>query len=194
MLRMALAVGLLAEDVVVEHRLLERDREHFLRPEADRVRELLRVVDAADLEHPHADSIVGDAQADVLAGELVLLEEGAQRGGERVRVAELAAGDDAVLEVLACDLRDLRDAVVHDLGGSDLGRSDLQAHELLLAAHGRVTLRLRRLVGLAALLLGRLLRLGLAAEERLALLFGFSAFGSSAVVSFFFRLGSRSEA
>ena len=105
MLRMALAVGVLAEDVVVEHRLLERDREHFLRPEADRVRELLRVVDAADLEHPHADSIVGDAQADVLAGELVLLEEGAQRGGERVRVAELAADDDAVLEVLACDLR-----------------------------------------------------------------------------------------
>jgi hypothetical protein len=67
MLGVPLAVGLLAEDVVVEHRLLERDREHFLRPVADRVRELFRVFDAADLEHPHTDAIVGDAQSDVLA-------------------------------------------------------------------------------------------------------------------------------
>ena len=112
----------------------------------------------------------------------------ARRCGERVGVAQLAADDDAALEVLACDLRHLRAAVVHDLGGSDLGRTDLQADELLLAAHGCATLAFGDLSALrrcspAAAALGLRPKSGLRS-------FGFSAFGSSAAVSFFFRPGA----
>src|SRR6266545_4513836 len=45
----ALPVEALAENLIVEHGLLERDRQRLLCAEADRVVELLLVLDAADL-------------------------------------------------------------------------------------------------------------------------------------------------
>src|SRR5207302_1185164 len=121
----------LAEDAVVEDGLLDRDRERLLRPEADRVRELLRVGDADDVERPHADPVVRDAEADAAARELVLPEEGLQRLGKRLRVAQLAADDDARVEWLAGELEELRLAVVRDAGGGQAGRADLEADEPL---------------------------------------------------------------
>ena len=89
-------VDALAEHVVVEHGLLDRDRQRLLGAEADRVLELLRVVDARDLEDADADAVVGDAEPDALARKLVLAEERAQRVGEQLGLAQLAADDDAV--------------------------------------------------------------------------------------------------
>ena len=91
---LALVVDRLREHLVVEHRLLERNRQHLLRAEADRVRELLRIVDAGHLEGADADAVVGDPQAHAALGKLVALEELLQRDRERLRVAELAADDD----------------------------------------------------------------------------------------------------
>ena len=105
---LAVVVRPLAEDVVVEHGLLDRDRERLLGAVADRVLELLRVGDAGDLEDADADPVVGDAEPHALARKLVLAEERAQRVGEQLRLAQLAADDDAVLEALARDLDELR--------------------------------------------------------------------------------------
>ena len=77
------AFGLpLAEHAVVEHRLVERDRQRLLGAEADGVEELLLVVDRGELEAPHADAAAGDAEADAAARQVVVVEERAQRIGE----------------------------------------------------------------------------------------------------------------
>ena len=96
--RLAVLGDALGEHLVVEHGLLERDRQHLLRAEADRVRELLRVLDAGHLERAHADPVVGDAEPDAALGQLVLGEERLQCDRERLRVAQLAVDDDAVVE------------------------------------------------------------------------------------------------
>ena len=102
--RVALVVDALAEHVEVEDRLLDRDRQRLLGAEPNGVLELLRVVDARDLEDPDADAVVGDAEPYALARKLVLAEERAQRVGEELGLAQLAADDEAVVEVLARDL------------------------------------------------------------------------------------------
>ena len=68
------------EDPVVEYCLVERDRQRLLSAEADGVCELLRVVDPADLERAHADPVVRDAEPDRVPRQLVLAEEGLERG------------------------------------------------------------------------------------------------------------------
>src|SRR5262249_54775158 len=104
----------LAEHLPVDDGFLDRDRQHFVRTEADGVLELVHVLDAADLEDPDADPVVRDSEANTLAGPLVALEEVLQCGREALEVAELAADDHARLEILARDLDQLRDAVVVD--------------------------------------------------------------------------------
>ena len=94
--------------MVVEHRLVDRDRERLVRAEADRVRELPLVVDAVELEDADADPVRGDAEADAAAGKLVLREELVERRRERRDVPHLAADDDARLERLARELEQLR--------------------------------------------------------------------------------------
>jgi hypothetical protein len=66
---------LLVEDDVVEHRLVERNREHLLGTEADGVLELLRIGDALDLEDADADAVVRQTQPNAALRELVQLEE-----------------------------------------------------------------------------------------------------------------------
>ena len=129
----AVLAHLLVEDDVVEHGLVERDREHLLGSEADRVLELQRVGDALDLEDADADAVVGDPEADAALRQLVKLEEALQRVAERLGVANLARDDEARLERLAEDLDELGCAVVDDLRGRELGRADLEADELLRA-------------------------------------------------------------
>ena len=113
--------------MVVEHGLVERDRQRVLRAEANRVLELLVVVDAGDVEDPHADPVARDAEADVLARQLVAREEALERLGERFRIAQLTVDDDALRERLARDLQQLRGAVVRHARGGDLRAADLQA-------------------------------------------------------------------
>ena len=84
--------------MVVEDGVLEWDRQHLLGPEPDRVVEELRIVDADDVERADADPVVGDAEPNALARQVVALEELAQRVRECAGVAQLAADDDAVLE------------------------------------------------------------------------------------------------
>src|SRR5205823_758454 len=119
----------LAEDAVVEDGLLDRDRERLLGAEADRVPELPRVDDADDVERSHADPVARDAEPDAPPRELVLAEEGLQRLDERLRVAQLAADDDAGVERLARELEELRLAVVRDPRGGQAGGADLEADE-----------------------------------------------------------------
>src|SRR5947209_2803763 len=74
------ALGLLlAEHAVVEHRLVERDRQRLLGAEPNRVEELIFVVDGRELEAPHADAAARNAESDAATREVVVLEEGAER-------------------------------------------------------------------------------------------------------------------
>src|SRR5579871_2085482 len=121
------SVGLpFAENAVVEHRLVERDRQRLLRAEANGVEELILVVDRGQLDAPDADSAAGDAEPDAPAREVVLLEERAQRIRERVRVAKLAVGDDPMRERGACELLERGAAVVRNARRGDLRAADLQ--------------------------------------------------------------------
>ena len=132
--RLAVLGDALGEHLVVEHRLLERDRQHFLSPETDRVRELLRILDPGHLEGAHADPVVGDAEPDAALRQLVLGEEGLERNRERLGVTKLAVDDDAVVERRARRLDELGRLAVADAGRGDLGAADLEADELLAAA------------------------------------------------------------
>ena len=129
-------VDRLGEHLVVEHRVLDRNRQHFLRAEPDRVRKLLRVVDADDVEGPDADPVVRDPEPDPALRQVVLLEEVPQRNGERLGVAKLAADDDAVIERLAHGLHELGRAPVVNACRGDLRAADLEADDLLRAAAG----------------------------------------------------------
>ena len=121
----------LVEDAVVEHGFVERDRQCLLRAELHGVRELLLLGDADDVDDPDADAVARDAEPHALLRQLVLGEERLQRVAERLRVAELAADDDAGRKRLARDLLQLGDAVVRDAGGSELRGADLQPDEAL---------------------------------------------------------------
>src|SRR2546425_9518724 len=128
---LAFPVDALLQHLVVEHGLLDRDRKRLLGAEADRVGELLRVVDARDLERTDADPVVRDAEPDALLRQLVALEELPQCLREPVRVAQLAADDDAGVDPLAGNLQQLGVAVVRDARGRELRGTDLEADELL---------------------------------------------------------------
>src|SRR5207253_7952771 len=69
-----------------------------------------------------------------------------QRRGERVRVAELPADDDAGVERLARNLQQLGCAVVGNACGRELRRADLQSDEALRALPTLRRLDLRLLV------------------------------------------------
>ena len=129
--RLAFLVLRLPEDLVVEHRLLDLDREGLLCAEANRVLELLRVVDADDLERAHADAVVRNAEPDVALRQLVRLEERAQDLCEDIRLAQLAADDDPRLDLLPRELHELGAPVVLHPRRRDLRRADLQSDEPL---------------------------------------------------------------
>ena len=135
----------LLEDDVVEYRLIERDREDLLRPEANRVLEHLRVGDALDLECPDADAIVRDSEPHGVLRQLVKVEEPLQRVAQGLGVADLAGDDETGLERLACDVHELGRAVVGDVRGRDLRRADLEPDELLRALLLALLRGLRRL-------------------------------------------------
>ena len=102
--RVAFFVDAFAEDLIVQHRLVDRDRQRLLCAEPDRVGELLRVVDAGDLEGADADAVVGDSEPHALLGQVVSGEELLQGRRERIRVAELPPDHDSRLERLARNL------------------------------------------------------------------------------------------
>ena len=139
--RLSVLGDALGEHLVVEDGLLERDRQHLLRPEADRIRELLRVLDPRHLEGADADPVVGDAEPDAALGQLVLGEEGLERDRQCLGVAQLAVDDDAVVERGASRLDELDGLAVANPGGRDLGAADLETDELLATA---TTARQRR--------------------------------------------------
>ena len=142
---LAFLVRRLAQHLVVEDGLVDRDREGFLRAELDRVRELLRVLDARDLQGADADPVRRDAEAHTALRKLVQLEELLQRLGQELGLAELAVRDDARVERPARELEHFGVAVVRDRRGRELRGADLQADEALrvLAAPARPRCRAR---------------------------------------------------
>src|SRR5947207_12218318 len=162
--RLPLLVGALAEHVIVEHGLVNRDRQGLLRTKADRVRQLLLVVDTGNLERADADAVVGDTEAHAFLRKAVCREELLQSRGERIWIAQLAADDDSGLERRARDLQQLGGAVVGHTRSGELRSTDLQAGDALRAAAAArcFDLRLLRLALLRGLrLLRRLLFLRL---------------------------------
>src|SRR3954468_17973078 len=103
---------------------------------------MLDIVDAAEVERPHDDAAVRDPQPHTLARKLVAFEEFLQGRRERLRVAELAAADDAGLELLPRPLDELRNAVFVDPRRRELRAADLQSgYALELLRGGRALLR-----------------------------------------------------
>src|SRR5205085_10137839 len=70
-----LACTFLADHDVVEHGLGDRDRQYFLSAEANRVRELLRILHRRNLQDANADAVRGNAEAHAASRELVLRKE-----------------------------------------------------------------------------------------------------------------------
>ena len=97
-------------------------------------------------------------------GSLFCLKNDAQRGGERLGVAQLAGDDDAAVERHARHLQELMRAVGLDVCGRDLRRADAEANDLLAAA-GALALAPRR-AGALLLLLLLLLGVGLVDDGR----------------------------
>src|SRR5204862_155576 len=119
-------------------------RQRLLRAEANCVVELVRIVDAGDLERADADAVVRNAEPHVAPRQVVLAEERAQSRGELLGLAELAADDDARLQLVPHGLDELGGSVVRDRGSGELRRADLQADDAgrCLAAALRGLLRL----------------------------------------------------
>ena len=88
-------VDRLADHVVVEHRLIDRDRERLVGAEPHRVAELAIVFDSLDVQCSDADAVRADAEANATARQLVLGEEPVERLAERRHVTNLAGDDDA---------------------------------------------------------------------------------------------------
>ena len=122
-----------------------------MRLEADGVVEAALVLDAVDVEGADADAVAREADAHVALGQLLVVEERPDRAGERALVAHLTVDDDAGGKRAAGKTEQLVAAVClgHDRS-SELRGADLQSDDL---------------APLAALALGRLLRLALARSE-----------------------------
>ena len=129
--RRAVGGGPFAEDLEVEHGLVDRDRERLLGAEAHGVGQLLRILDPRDLDGADADAVVREADPDVALGELVLPEELLERLGERLDLPHLAAGDHAGRQRRAGELHDLHRAVDGDARGVQPRGAELQTDDLL---------------------------------------------------------------
>src|SRR5438067_12485017 len=99
-------------------------------PEADRVLELVLVVDPGELERAHPHAVRCDAEADAVPRKLVLAEELVERGRKRGDVAHLAGHDDAAGQWPACELEQPRGPVVGDTRRRELRGADLEPHNL----------------------------------------------------------------
>jgi hypothetical protein len=82
----------------------------------------------------------------------VLAEEGTENVREQLGLAQLAADDEAGVELGARDLDELGDAVVDDARRGELGGADLEPDEALAALRARTTARFFALGSLAGLL------------------------------------------
>ena len=130
-----------ADDAVLDHRFLERHRDLLLGAEADGGVELVGVLDRGQAQGAGDEALVGDPEAD-LAAEAVLVEEGAEGGGDGLGLGDLAVAEGLRRQRLDARLDHLRHAVL-ELGfdRGDAARLDLQpdhdAAGALLAAEAR---------------------------------------------------------
>ena len=90
----ALVDRLVLDDVVVEDRLVHRDRERLVGAEGDRVPELALVVDALDLELRTPTRFVPIPSRTPLRGSLCCVKNSSSAGASAGDVADLAAHDD----------------------------------------------------------------------------------------------------
>ena len=93
-----------AELAEVEHDLVDRQRDDLAGLERQRLGALLRV-EVGDGHVAHEHLLVGDAEDDVAALELVLVPQLLERGGQRGRLLHDAVDDDAGREVDAARRR-----------------------------------------------------------------------------------------
>jgi hypothetical protein len=80
------------ERLMLEHGLVQRHRDVLLRLESNGGADLLRVPQRRQVDRPHHDALVGDADTHALA-ELVLGKQRAQRLRKRIHVDDLTVTD-----------------------------------------------------------------------------------------------------
>ena len=77
---LASLTGALFDHAVVEHGLVQGDGKHLVRLEPNGVVEPRLVVDADDVDRAHADPVAREPDANVVLGQLLLVEERLERG------------------------------------------------------------------------------------------------------------------
>jgi hypothetical protein len=117
---------------MVEHGLIERHRELFLRFETDGGLEFLCAFDRRQLEHPHHDSLIRNTETNA-AGELALGEEDLQVIGETIDVDDLTVVKQPRLEDAGGGFRQRETLAVGELCRGDESRLDVQAHNWFFA-------------------------------------------------------------
>ncbi len=134
------------EDLVLEHRLLERHRDVLLSLELDGGGNLLGIGERREVDRPHHDALVGDTQPHPLA-ELVLREQSPQNLREGVHVGDLAVANDARgKRRIGCVVDG--DAAVRDLHSGDITRLDVEPYDCLVCGTHN---EFRRGIGCSAL-------------------------------------------
>src|SRR5439155_10644724 len=132
-----------AEHLVVEHCFVDRNRQCLLCTEANRVRELLGIFDARDLEGADTDPVVGDAETDSTLRQPMRGKELLERLGECVGITQLPADDNAGLERSTRNLLQLRRPVVRHPRRGKLRGADLETDDTLRALRAALALDLR---------------------------------------------------
>ena len=114
-----------AERLHVQHGLVDRHRDLVGGLHADGGEQRLLVLHHRHVERAHDDPLVGDAQAHA-PGQVVLVEEGAQRLGERGRIGHVTVAQDAGPQVGDGAALERQRAVDVDLGGGHMAGVELK--------------------------------------------------------------------
>jgi hypothetical protein len=130
-----------AERLHVQHGLLDRHRDVVGGERAGCGEQRLLVVHHRQIERAHDDPLVGDPEPHAL-GQLVLVEERAQRLRQRRRVGHVAVAQDARGEMDDRAARERERAVAVHLGRGEVAGIELEADEMGLGGalsleHGR---------------------------------------------------------
>ena len=118
-----------ADDLVLEHRLVDRHRNLLLCLEPHRRVHLLRVLDRRQPKGPHHDALVADAEADLLR-ELVRRVHRLQAVDEAIGVEDLAVVEGAALEWVDRGGSELRGSIHPHFGGGDAACLDVEADDI----------------------------------------------------------------
>jgi hypothetical protein len=116
---------------IVEHRLVQRDRQHLLARKRTAFSSCCSFAIPAISRTRTPIRLLAMPRRTPWRGSPLLAEEGTENVREQLGLAQLAADDEAVVELGARDLDELGDAVVDDARRGELGGADLEPDEAL---------------------------------------------------------------